>query len=339
MIVCQLFGCVMVVAMITASSPATAAILRPMTELRAPVIRLSDLFDDLASTPDRLLGTAPAPGGRIVVEAAQLGAIARQFKVDWRPTSGADRVVLERPGRVLSRDLVQDAVRAALVAAGASADCDIDLPGFMAPTVPVESPATPLVSGIEYDRDSGRFVGILSVAGPGMEPITSRIAGRADDMVTLPVAAARLGTGTVIQSGDLRLARVRGSLGRDAAETTDAIVGKELRHPAMAGQPLRRAELVPPALVQKGAAVQMTLENSGIVLVAQGVALETGGLGARVHVVNINSRAMLEAEVTAMGQVRVRPESAPVLPGRSDSSDFHAQNYPAPSYPAQTAVR
>ena len=38
---------------------AHAAILRPITELRGPVIRLSDLFDDLGTAPDRPLGTAP----------------------------------------------------------------------------------------------------------------------------------------------------------------------------------------------------------------------------------------------------------------------------------------
>ena len=51
--------------------------------------------------PTRVLGPGPAPGGRIVVEAAQLAAIARQFGVDWRPASPADRAVLDRPGRML----------------------------------------------------------------------------------------------------------------------------------------------------------------------------------------------------------------------------------------------
>lgn len=307
-------------------SAVAAVLLRPMTELRASAIRLSDLFDGLGSTPDRLLGAAPAPGGRIVVEAAQLGAIARQFGIEWRPTSGADRAVLERAGRLLPREAVQDAVRAALVAAGAGADCDIDLPGFIAPTVPAESAASPIVTGMEYDHDTGRFAAMLSVAGLGMEPVTSRIAGRADDMTTLPVAVSRLSAGSVVQPGDLRMARVRGSLGRDAATNIAAIVGKELRHPAMAGQPVRLAELTPPAMVQKGAAVQMTLENAGIVVVARGLAMETAGLGARVHVINTSSRAMLEAEVTAIGQVRVHPESVPVLPGgRPGAADFHPQ--------------
>src|ERR1700712_2854215 len=115
---------------------ANAAILRPITELHGPVVRLSDLFDDLGAATDRPLGTAPAPGGRLVVEAAQLGAIARQFAVAWKPASNADRAVLERPGRPLAREAAVSAMRAALVGAGAGEDCEIALDGFAAPLVP-----------------------------------------------------------------------------------------------------------------------------------------------------------------------------------------------------------
>src|SRR5215472_17511638 len=105
---------------------ADAATLRTMTTLHAPVVLLSDLFDDAGANAGRVLGPGPGAGGRIVVEAAQLSAIARHFGVDWRAASGADRAVLERPGRPLRRDDVLKAVRDALVAAGASGDCDVE---------------------------------------------------------------------------------------------------------------------------------------------------------------------------------------------------------------------
>src|SRR5271154_2287067 len=73
------------------SNPAHAATLRGFNELASPDIRLSDLFACLQATPDRLLGAAPAPGGRVIVEAPQLAAIARDFGVTWRPASGAER--------------------------------------------------------------------------------------------------------------------------------------------------------------------------------------------------------------------------------------------------------
>ncbi len=294
---------------------AQAAILRPITELHGPVIRLSDLFDDLGAAADRPLGSAPAPGGRLVVEAAQLGAIARQFAVAWRPTSNADRTVLERPGRQLPRQAAMEAVRDALIAAGAGEDCEIALDGFASPLIPVEGDAAPLVSQLLYDREFGRFTGVLSVAGAGMDPVHIRLTGRADPMRLVPVATTRLAAGAVLAASDLRMGRVRVSLARDdVAEQPAEALGKELRHQVQPGQPLKRADLAPPALVMKGRGIQMTLESPGLTLIGQGQALGSGGLGEHIQVLNTVSRAVLEAEVTGAGQVRVSPDSAPVRP-------------------------
>ena len=294
---------------------AHAAFLRPLTELRGPVIRLSDLFDDLGAAPDRPLGTAPAPGGRVVVEAAQLAAIARQFAVAWKPSSNADRAVLERPGRPLAREAALAAVRAALIAAGAGIDCEIALDGFAPPLVPVESDASPLVSQLIYDPDGGKFTAMLSVAGAAMDPVHIRIAGRADTMLVVPVATTRLAAGAVLQAQDLRMGRVRASLVHgDVAEKPADALGMELRQQVQPGQPIKRANLVAPALVLKGRNVQMTLQSPGLTLIGQGQALESAGLGDPVKVLNTVSRAVLDAVVTGVGQVRVSPDGAPALP-------------------------
>ena len=113
-------------ALLMAALPAQAASLRAMATLQGPYVFLRDLFDDAGPNADRILGPGPGPGGRIIVGAAQLGAIARQFSVEWRPTSNADRAVLEWPGRPMRREDALDAVRTALIAAGAVADCVIE---------------------------------------------------------------------------------------------------------------------------------------------------------------------------------------------------------------------
>ena len=109
-----------------------AATLRPMTTLHSSIVKLSDLFDDAGTNANKALGPGPGVGGRIVVESAQLAAIAHQFRVDWRPASSADRAVLDRPGRPLRRDAVMRARQERLETSGASADCDIDLAEFTA---------------------------------------------------------------------------------------------------------------------------------------------------------------------------------------------------------------
>ena len=141
-----------------------AATLRTTTTLHGPTVRLADLFDDAGANAQRVLGPGPGPGGRIVVEAAQLGAIARQFHVDWRPASSADRAVLDWPGRPLRREVALDAVKAALLAAGASADCDVELTGFAPPLVPVDGEPQAVVSDLDYDAGAGRFSAVLSLS-------------------------------------------------------------------------------------------------------------------------------------------------------------------------------
>ncbi len=288
------------------AQPAAAASLRPFTTLSQPLVHLSDLFDDAGS--DRVLGPAPQPGGRILVEAAQLAAIARQFGVDWRPSGTTDRVVIERPGRALPREDALAALREALGASGMSAESEVELPAFAPPMVPSDGTALAKVGQLDYDALTGRFTALLSVTADGMTPLLARLSGRVQAMAEVPVAAHKLMAGAVILAGDVTMARVRAeSLRADVARLPAQAIGMALRHPAFPGQPLPIADLGRPALLQKGAAVAMLLDTPGLALTAQGIAAESGAMGDRVHVLNPVSRAIVEAEIIGPNRVRVMP--------------------------------
>jgi flagella basal body P-ring formation protein FlgA len=290
-----------------------AATLRTMTTLHASVVRLSDLFDEAGANADRVLGPGPGAGGRIVVEAAQLGAIARQFGVDWRPASSADRAVLDRPGRPMRREDVLRAVKTALMAAGASADCDIELAGFTPPLVPFEADPQPVVADLDYDADAGRFSAMVSVTGESMEPLHLRVTGRADDTVELPVATARLLAGNVLRADDVHMARVHTAMIRgEMVRRPDDAIGMQVKRQIAAGQPLALTELTRPSMVQKGAIVLMMLDSPGITLTAQGQAMEPGALNERIRVLNPASHAVVEAEVIGPDRVRVAPNKVPM---------------------------
>jgi flagella basal body P-ring formation protein FlgA len=306
-------GLVLAALLMVGAYAAQGATLRTATMLHAPVVHLADLFDDAGPNADRVLGTAPGPGGSVVVEAPQLAAIARQFGVDWRPASPADRLVLERAGRLLPRDDVLTAVKAALVAAGASPECEVELPGFTAPMVPADARPQVLATELDYETGAGRFSTMLSVTGEGMEPVNLRIAGQVDDTIELPVAVARLGTGTVVREDDVRLARVHVAMVHsEVLHTMSTVVGMQIRHPVAAGQPFSIADMMRPTLVQSGSNVQMQLQAPGLSLLAQGVAMESGATGERIRVLNPSSRAVVVAEVIGPGRVRVTPDSTPV---------------------------
>lgn len=295
-----------------AASPVCAASLRPVATLSAPVVLLSDLFDGAGPSGAQVLGPAPPLGGRIVVEAAQLDAIARQFGVAWRAASPADRAVLDRPGQTLSREAVMAPLRDALAEAGVPGTAEIELPGFAPPLADDAAAARVAVSGVSYDPEQGRFSAVLSVGGAGMEPARTRLAGRAIETAEVVVPAHRVQAGDVLRASDLRSVRVRASaLASPVARSAAQAEGMAVRHAAQPGQPLPLSDLLRPAAVAKGDAVLLTLDAPGLSLSAQGRALEPGAVGDRIRVQNPASRAVMEGEVVAEGRVRVSPAGPP----------------------------
>jgi flagella basal body P-ring formation protein FlgA len=299
-----------------------AASLRTVTTLHGPHVYLRDLFDEAGVNADRVLGPGPEPGGRIVVEAAQLSAIARQYDVGWRSVSRADRAVLEWPGRPMRREDAIEAVRRAVTAGGAPDDVEIELPGFTPPIVPADAATTATVSQLDYDSNTGRFTAALTITAEGMNPIDTRVGGRVEQVVLAPLTLTRLAADTVLRAEDVRVSRVRAAqLQNEVARSLDQVVGMQLRHPVAAGQPLRLAELMRPPLVQRGTTVRIELSVPGLAVSGQAVALDDGAEGEKVRVQNPTSRALLFAEVIGPGQVRITPDAPATLPTASARFD------------------
>lgn len=293
---------------------AQAALPRGQVSLHADTVKLSDLFSDLEPGQDCDLGPSPAPGNRIVVEEPQLAAIAQQYGVDWQPGLLQVRVVLERRARIVGRDALLPLLREALTGAGAPHNADIALGGNPKLVLPAEMTGPPEVTSFNYDQTSGRFSAELQFDGPLAQPALLHVEGSAVEMVEVPVLAHNLRAGTVLAASDFASRRMRKTrLGDGAVLDVSSAVGLALRHPALADQVMQTSELIRPALVSKGMPIILRLENQGIVLTAQGQALEDGALADRIHVLNTTSRAILVAEVAGPAQVQVDPSSAPVF--------------------------
>ncbi len=303
--------------LLAASAPAHAATLRDTTTLQQPHVRLADLFDDAGPSASRVLGPRPAPGGRIVVEAAQAAAIARQFGVAWRPISNTERVVIDRPGRLVARDEFIGSLHAALTGAGAAPDVEIELGGFAAPLVPMEAAIRSSIEQVDFDSVSGRFTATLALSMAGEAIQRTRLAGRAQEMMDVVVPSHRIAAGAVLRAADVQVVRVRAGAGRgDVARSVSQVVGQATRRQEVAGQPLQLADLGRPFIVQKGSRVMMLLQSPGLTMAASGTATEAGGIGDRIGVLNPVSGALIEAEITGVDQVMVQSSSTPRVPAR-----------------------
>lgn len=297
------------------SVPAEAsaqAIARSHVSVEGPQVRLADLFDNAGPGGEAVLGPAPAPGQRYVVPVAQLAAIARDYGLTL---AGGGPTVVERPGQPVAREAVEAALREALVTAGAaeSAEARVDLVPFTPPSVPLGADPRLVVEDLALDQGSGRFAATLAAIVPGEQPARTRLAGRVTDLVTVPVAVRRLAAGAAVSASDVRLVRLAPDrVPADAVMDPAAFDGQVLRRPVAPGAPIGASELGGRLLVVKDAPVTMEIVLPGLVVTAQGRALENGARGDLVQILNIASRAVVEATVTGPGRARVAPGSLPV---------------------------
>ena len=296
-----------------ASRPVIAATLRPFGTLAGATVAVSDLWDDAGAAAPTVLGPAPALGERIVVEAAQLAAIARQFGVDWRPSSAAARSVLERPGRPLPQERVEQALRAWLPVAG-----PIEFSNFRPPMVARDAELTVTVERGSCDPDGGRFEVDLGVVAAGAEPHALHVAGRVVQATPVLVATHRLQPGAALRPQDTTVTPLARDRAPDRAATApEQATGLVLRRALASGEPVLLADLAPALVVSKGERVAIAVEAAGVALSASGEALQAGAVGEQIPVRNPTSRAVLLATVTGPGAVRVQPGSLPLPPKKN----------------------
>ncbi|WP_424813834.1 flagellar basal body P-ring formation chaperone FlgA [Roseococcus sp. YIM B11640] len=296
-----------------AAAPARAAepaLLRPHVLLDGETLRLSDLFEN---APDIALAPAPAPGRRMVLEAANLWNLSRRHNLGWRPLTPHDRAVVERAGRQVPRQDIEAALREELARQGIDPEMEVELPGFVPPMIPAASWFQVAAEAVTVEQPSLRFQATLVVLADGMGAQRMRLAGRASPTVPVVVATRRLALGEVLGPADVRLTRLRAERVRPGqAQQAEQVVGQELRRPMAADQAFALVDLGPPSIVGKNALVTLLLDAPGITLTAQGRALEAAARGATVPVMNLASRSIVEGVAIAPGRVRVAMGAVPV---------------------------
>lgn len=312
----SVFSILMAAAIALAVFPVEALAAKPRSSvsIKSSLVKLSDLFLGLEAGQDCDIGPAPAPGRRITIGQLQLAAIAAQFGVDWQSGIIPAQVVIERLARSVTREELLPLVRSALEAAGAPENSDISLGTYATLEIPAEIANPPDIEQLSYDSSSGRFTAQLLFDAPGVEPMRLLLAGTAQEMIDIPVLAHNMSAGTVVGISDLQVKRVRKGLSNQRTLlVADDAIGLAVRHQMAAGTPVSLDELSRPVLVSRGMSVILRLDDTGLILMAKGEAIDDGALGDRIHVLNPASRAVLIGRVTGSAAVQVDPTSAPVM--------------------------
>jgi flagella basal body P-ring formation protein FlgA len=91
----------------------------------------------------------------------------------------------------------------------------------------------------------------------------------------------------------------------EALTDVDAAVGLEARVTLYPGRPLRRGDIGPPALVERNQIITLVYSVGGLGITTEGRALDRGGVGDSVSVMNLTSRKTVVGQLREDGSVYV----------------------------------
>lgn len=285
--------------------PTRFVTLVPLVTVDAGVVHLGDIFQGSGDNAERVVAYAPRPGGRAVFDAYWLQRVARAFKLNWRPASRKDRVVVERASRLIGRSEVENMLSERMIAEGGDASSRVVLSN---PSFRLHLPTTEtVVLGLDQfnlDPSSGRFTSMLTW-GTGADD-RMRMSGRFERMSDVPVLSNRAMRGDLISQSDIEWIKLpEARLSRTALTDVEHIVGMAAKRAIQPGRPITLGDVRRPLLVNRGETVTMVLTTPSMQLSAKGRALQAGSKGETIRITNLQTNTVIDAVITGPGQARV----------------------------------
>ena len=99
---------------------------------------------------------------------------------------------------------------------------------------------------------------------------------------------------------------VRSGSRNDSFDRVEDVIGQEARIALYPGRPIPFDAIGPPAIISRNQIVEMRFEGRGILISTEGRALERGGVGDRVRIMNLTSKSVMFGYVEPDGTISVK---------------------------------
>lgn len=90
-----------------------------------------------------------------------------------------------------------------------------------------------------------------------------------------------------------------------ALDSTAAALGLEARVSIYAGRPIRPSDLGSPSVIDRNQVVPLAFASGGLSILTEGRALDRGGVGDVIRIMNLGSRTTVSGRIAADGRVIV----------------------------------
>jgi len=286
----------------------TEAVLRDKAIVTGDAVTLGDLFINAGDHASMLVSRAPAPGSRAAINATHVASATRAAGMLWPNHERYTHLIVNRDGTQVPAGVVTSTL-ANTIARAEAANTPFDVSYTLsldadpkAMFVAKGNAPEVIVKDLSFDARSGLFSARITTPAHGAA--IQRVTGRAKQTREVPVVASSVARGEVLDRDMLTLINMEvNRIAPGTALEIDDLVGKTPRTALRVGQPIRTKDMRLPVAVAKDARVTITFELPGMVLTAQGRALEDAPMGGIVRVINTRSHRTVHARVTGPDRV------------------------------------
>lgn len=303
-------GLLMTVAFVSIGpvNSSTAADLKENIAVDGRLVTLGDLFENIGEKTGVVVFEAPAPGKSKTVSGRDLQRIADQYDIGWQKPDYLKRVSLRRHSDTIAMNELSDLFLELAIDHGASEDSQIRLYGRNdGLVVPVGASLLDIeVESFTLTERKDRFSVTLQVPSGSDIPDKISMRGGIEQVRDIPVFNRNVMPGETIQQSDLAWIKYpTNRLNGRSILSSSELVGMTVRRPARTDKPITASDIVAPVAIEKGDAVTMVVRTRAMVLTAAGRALENGGIGDTIRILNPKSRQTVDAKIIRTGQVEV----------------------------------
>ncbi len=295
--------------MVSTQAAMALAEVKSSTEVSKSTVTLGDLLDNLDRGHDIWIMNSPAPGEKTSVSTRYLASLTKQHNVYWQNSRGVRQITITRKGKVIKHEALKHLIIQELESANLSnRKKGIRLDNKNARiNLPEDSGIEDItVQDFNLNQKTGKFSAVISIPTGGDSYTTATLRGRTQAISYVPALNKTIAPGKLITGQDISwISLPSHSIGRNIIRTKDQMVGKSPRRGLVPSTPLRLSDLKQPKIVIRGKVVSILFKSGKISLSAIGKAIESGGRGDVIKVMNSKSHKTLDAVVTGPGQVQV----------------------------------
>lgn len=277
--------------------------------IQTSTVTLGDLLENLDSGHDIWVMNSPAPGQKTTLSTRYLASLTKQHNVYWQNSRGVRHITISRKGKRIKhaelKDLfIQELANLKLSKTTSGVTIDNQNASF---NVPEDSSLEDItVIKFNFDKRTNKFSALVSYPTDQEEYATATVRGRTHSVSYVPTLNKDFSAGRVITQNDIEyISMPTKRIDRNIVQNKSQIIGMTPRRMLNGSRPLRFSDLERPEIVSRGKLVNILFRSGKISLTVIGKAIENGGQGDVIRVMNNKSHKTLDAVVIGPGQVQV----------------------------------